>query len=115
MWRTNAAWMEGAFETDIALIQAAMNRDGRAIERVSNPQIELTLNAPAVAGLGTRLATRREAPEAQVPDKKGQKKWRRGWDSKVRKIYGFAVPCNPLASPDFAVDLAVAANSPFRP
>jgi hypothetical protein len=80
MWRTYAAWMEGAFETDIALIQAAMNRDGRAIERVSNPQIELTLNAQAVAGLGTRLATRREAPEAQVPDKKGQKKWRRGWD-----------------------------------
>jgi hypothetical protein len=42
----------------------------------------LTLNAPAVAGFGTRLATRRETPEAQVPDKKGQKKWRRGWDSK---------------------------------
>ena len=79
MWRTYAAWMEDALETDIALIQAAMNGDGRAIERVSNPQIELTLNAPAVAGLGTRLATRREAPEAQVPDSKGQKKWRRGW------------------------------------
>jgi hypothetical protein len=26
----------------------------------------------------------------------------------VREIYGFAVPCNPLASPDFAVDLAIA-------
>ncbi len=92
MWRTyaawmegaleNAAWMEGALETDIALIQAAMNRGAPAIERVSNTQIELTSNAPAVAGFGTRLATRREAPEAQVPDKKGQKKWRRGWDSK---------------------------------
>jgi integrase len=80
MWRTYAAWMEGALESDIALIQAAMNRDGRAIEQVSNTQIELTLKAPAVAGLGTRLATRREAPEAQVPDKKGQKQWRRGWD-----------------------------------
>jgi hypothetical protein len=51
MWRTYAARMEGALESDIALIQAAMNRDGRAIERVSNTQIELTLNAPAVAGL----------------------------------------------------------------
>jgi hypothetical protein len=28
-------------------------------------------------------------------------------DQEVRKIYGFAVPCNPLASPDFAVDLAI--------
>src|SRR6266436_1547365 len=36
-------------------------------------------------------------------------------NQEVRKIYGFAVPCNPLASPDFAVDLAIAANSPFRP
>jgi hypothetical protein len=79
MWRTYAAWMEGALESDIALIQAAMNRDGRAIERVPNTQIELTLNAPAVAGFGTRLATRRTALEAQVPEKKGQKKWRRGW------------------------------------
>jgi hypothetical protein len=61
---------------DTALIQAAMNRDGRAIERVSNTQIELTSNAPAVPGFGTRLATRCEASEAQVPDKKGQKKWR---------------------------------------
>jgi hypothetical protein len=35
-------------------------------------------------------------------------------NQEVRKIYGFAVPCNPLASPDFAVDLAIGANSPFR-
>jgi hypothetical protein len=84
MWRTYAAWMEGALESDIALIQAAMNNDGRAIEQVSKTLIELTLNALAVPGLGTRLATRREASEAQVPDKKGQKKWRRGWDSNPR-------------------------------
>src|ERR1700737_3097416 len=73
MWRTYAAWMEGALETDVALIQAAMNRDGRAIERVSNNQIELTLSVPAVAGLGTRLATQRESPEAQVPEKKDKR------------------------------------------
>jgi hypothetical protein len=84
MWRTYAAWMEGAPETDIALIQAAMNRDALAIDRVSNTEIELTLKAPAVPGLGTRLATRRAASAAQVPDKKGQKEWRRGWDSNPR-------------------------------
>jgi hypothetical protein len=27
MWRTYAAWMQGALESDIALIQTAMNRD----------------------------------------------------------------------------------------
>jgi integrase len=84
MWRTYAAWMDGAPESDIALIQAAMNRDGSAIERVSNAQIVLTVNSPPVTGLGTRLATRRDAPEAQVPDKTSQKKWRRGWDSNPR-------------------------------
>jgi hypothetical protein len=36
-------------------------------------------------------------------------------NQEVRKKCGFAVPCNPLASPDFAVDLAIGANSPFRP
>ena len=46
-----------------------MNRDGSAVERMSNSQMQLTLNVPAVAGLGTRLATRRGGPEAQVSDK----------------------------------------------
>jgi hypothetical protein len=73
MWRTYAAWMDGALESDIALIQAAMNRDGSAVERMSNSQMQLTLNVPAVAGLGTRLATSRGGPEAQVPEKKGLK------------------------------------------
>jgi hypothetical protein len=115
MWRTYAAWMEGAPETDIALIQAAMNRDALAIERVSNTQIELTLNAPAVAGLGTRLATRRAVPAAQVPDKKGQKEWRRGWDSntdgtlEIKMLLekcGLLVPSEPLTSPFVPVDSA---------
>jgi hypothetical protein len=74
--------MEGALESDIALIQAVMNRDGPAIEQVSNTQIESTLNAPAAAGLGTLLVTGHAAPAAQVP----------GWDpnalnQEVRKIY----------------------------
>jgi hypothetical protein len=28
-------------------------------------------------------------------------------NQEATKIYGFGVPCNPLASPDFAIDLAV--------
>src|SRR5258708_7209501 len=39
MWRTYAAWMDGALESDIALIQAAMNRDGSAVERMSSSQM----------------------------------------------------------------------------
>jgi hypothetical protein len=73
MWRTYAAWMDGTLEADIVLIQAAMNRDEFSVERMSNSQMQLTLKLPAVAGLGTRLATRRDGPEAQVPEKKGLK------------------------------------------
>jgi hypothetical protein len=83
MWRIYAAWMEGALESDIALIQAAMNRDGRAIERVSNTQIELTLmrlQRPDLA-LDWPLGAKRRKLKS---DKKGQKKWRRGWDSNPR-------------------------------
>jgi hypothetical protein len=69
MWRTDAAWMDGALESDIALIRVAMNRDGSAVERVSSGQIQLTLIVPAVAGLGNRLATCRDARGAQVPEK----------------------------------------------
>ena len=35
--------------------------------------MQLTLNVPAVAGFGTRLATWLDRPEAQVPEKKGLK------------------------------------------
>jgi len=38
---------------------------------MSNSQMQLTLNVPAVAGLGTRLATQGGGPEAPVPEKKG--------------------------------------------
>jgi hypothetical protein len=39
MWRTYAALMDGALQSDIALILAAMNRDGSAVERMSNSQM----------------------------------------------------------------------------
>jgi hypothetical protein len=40
----------------MSVCAAAINRDRPAIERVPNTQIELTLNAPAVAGFGNRRA-----------------------------------------------------------
>jgi hypothetical protein len=49
-----------------------MNGVDPTIERVSNTQLH-TGNAAAVARFGTRLATRREAPQAQVPEKTGLK------------------------------------------
>jgi integrase len=106
MWRTYAAWMEGVLESDIALIQAAMNRDGSAIERVSNTQIESTLNAPAVAGLGTRLANRRAAPEAQVPDKTAQKK--------VAERVGFEPTCRNYPTIRFRVGAVMTTSVPLR-
>ena len=63
MWRTYAPWMEGALESEIVLIRAAMNRDTPAIERLSNTQIESTTNAPALAGFGTRLALGAKRPK----------------------------------------------------
>jgi hypothetical protein len=80
-WRTYAAWMEGALESDIKLIEAAMARDRSTIKRASNIRSEANSTVSAVAGFGTRLATRHEAPAAQVPENKKQKKWRGGWDS----------------------------------
>jgi hypothetical protein len=64
MWRTYAAWMDGALESDIVLIEAAMKRVDPASERVANL---------VVTGLGTRLATRHEGSGPQVPEKIGLK------------------------------------------
>jgi integrase len=69
MWRTYAAWMDGALESDIALIQAAMNRDELAVERVSNMTSSMRAEL-AVARLGTRLATGRDGPEAKCLKRK---------------------------------------------
>jgi hypothetical protein len=79
MWRTYAAWMDGAVESDIALIKAAMVGHKSIIERMSNPKIESNSDVSAVAGFGTRIATRHDGPGAQVPENRGQRKWRRGW------------------------------------
>jgi flavorubredoxin len=57
MWRTYAAWMDDALDSDVVLIQAAMYRVDPATERVSNTQMDAG-NAAAVTRFGTRLATR---------------------------------------------------------
>jgi integrase len=80
MFSTYAAWMDGALESDIAIIEVAMNRKQCAAELIAQKSREKS----AVARLGTRLATG-ERPEVQKsPENKPQKKWRRGWDSNPR-------------------------------
>ena len=73
MFRTYAAWMDGAPESDIALILAAIDRDGSSVERLSNNQMQLRLDVPQVAGLGTRLVAEGAGSEAQVTEKTGLK------------------------------------------
>ena len=80
MFSTYAAWMDGALESDIAIIQAAMNHEQCAAGIIARKSREKS----AVARLGTRLATG-EAPEVhKSPENKPRKKWRRGWDSNPR-------------------------------
>ena len=106
MWRTYAAWMDGALESDIALILAAMNRDGSPVERMSNNQIQLALNVPAVAGFGTRLATWLDRPEAQVPEKKGLKE--------VAERVGFEPTCRNYPTIRFRVGAVMTTSVPLR-
>jgi hypothetical protein len=65
--------MDGAPESDIALILAAIDSDGSSVERLSNNQMQLRLDVPQVAGLGTRLVTEGAGSEAQVTEKTGLK------------------------------------------
>jgi hypothetical protein len=91
MWRSYAAWMDGALESDIALIESAMRRVDPAIDRGSGTQIELTLAVPVVAGLGTRLATRRADSGPQVLEKIGLKKVaeRVGFERRINNLLFF--------------------------
>jgi hypothetical protein len=106
MRRTYAAWVDGALESDIALILAAMNRDGSPVEQMSNSQMQLTLNAPAVAGFGPRLATWLERPEAQVPEKKGLKE--------VAERVGFEPTCRNYPTIRFRVGAVMTTSVPLR-
>jgi integrase len=80
MFSTYAAWMDGALESDIAIIEAAMNREQCAAEFIAQKSREES----AVARLGTRLATGDEPEVPKSPENKPRKKWRRGWDSNPR-------------------------------
>lgn len=77
MFRIYAAWMDGAPESDIELIEASMGTAASLVERTSSNQRSID----PVATLGTGLATGEWASGAEVPKKKRRKKWRRGWDS----------------------------------
>jgi integrase len=91
MWRTYAAWMDGAVESDIDLIRAAIEgsvsaapisseQNGAAgqqrlilAERSSNIECPLTWDRVPVAEFGTRFVTRCGTVATQVPDDEGKK------------------------------------------
>ena len=81
MFRTYAAWVRGATESDIPIIRSAMNRGKSAADLARAQRVQP--NIAPVARLVTRLATEIWAPEAQMPDFPEEEKWRRGWDSKT--------------------------------
>jgi integrase len=79
-FNTYAAWMGGALESDIAVIQAAMKREKAAAELVAQKSRERS----PVAKLGTGLATGTAGPKLQLTEIRAKLKWRRGWDSNPR-------------------------------
>jgi integrase len=86
MWRTYAAWMDGALESDIGLIRVAMERSAPELapssverdraaqvgltlaERVSNTESGLPRQGAPVAEFGTRFVTRCGTLATQVPE-----------------------------------------------
>jgi hypothetical protein len=86
MWRTYVVWMDGALESDIGLIRAAIEgsapelapssveRDCAAqvgltlAERLSNTESGLPREGASVAEFGTRFVTRCGAIATQVPE-----------------------------------------------
>ena len=89
MWRTYAAWMDGALESDIGLIRAAM--EGSAVpssaeldnvaqarlmlaERVFNTESGLPREGSPVAEFGTRFVTRCGTLATQVPEEQEKKR-----------------------------------------
>jgi hypothetical protein len=69
MFRTYAAWMDGAPESDIELIEGSMGAAKSLVERTSNNRWP----SDSVARLGTRLATGESAPAARKPEKEVSK------------------------------------------
>jgi len=80
MFRTYAAWVRGATDADVAIIQSAMNSERSPVERMPNNELQ----SDPMAKLGTGLATRPEGQGSQLSEIKAKLKWRRGWDSNPR-------------------------------
>jgi len=130
MWRTYAAWMDGALESNIGLIRAAIEdsvpelapssaeRDSTAqarltlAERPSNTENRLPPDRAPVAEFGTRFVTRCGTVATQVPEEKEKESGGEG-GIRITEKSRIAVPCHPLDSPDFAVDLAIAPSAAF--
>jgi integrase len=106
MFRTYAAWMDGAPESDIVLILAAIDRDGSSVERLSNNQMQLRLNVPQVAGLGTGLVTEGAGSEAQVTEKTGLKK--------VAERVRFELTCRNYPTIRFRVGAVMTTSVPLH-
>jgi hypothetical protein len=102
MFRTYAAWVRGATDADVAIIQLAMNSERSAADSASSSQALPPPLAP-VAKLGTGLATGAQAPRAQLVDILARLKWRRGWDSKNPEVTGKNLNSRPLKTPRLPV------------
>jgi integrase len=133
MWRTYAAWMDGALESDIGLIRAAIEgsapelvpssvqRDSAAqvaltlAERVSNAESRSPREGAPVAEFGTRFVTRCGTLATEVPDDEEKNVAERvGFEPTdgtleikiLLENCGLLVPSKPLASPFVPVDSA---------
>jgi hypothetical protein len=102
MFRTYAAWMDGARESDIETIDAAMKTERPLLGRVPNND----LPRDRVAGLGTRLATGETAPAAQVAEKRARKK--------VAERVGFEPTCRNYPTIRFRVGAVMTTSVPLR-
>lgn len=78
MFRAYAAWMDGATESDIPIIQSAMNSERSAAEWACSQ--ELRPETAPVAKLGTGLVSGSLEPKQQLSKIKAKLKWRKGWD-----------------------------------
>jgi hypothetical protein len=99
MFRTYAAWMDGARESDIETIDAAMKTERPLLGRVPNND----LPRDRVAGLGTRLAT---GEAAQVAEKRARKK--------VAERVGFEPTCRNYPTIRFRVGAVMTTSVPLR-
>jgi hypothetical protein len=125
MWRTYAAWMDGALESDIGLIRAvegsapeapelvpsSMQRDSAApigltlADRLSNTESRLPREGSPVAEFGTRFGTRCGTLATQVPveqekESGGESGIRRGSAcyGTYRALLSPAIPLSPRIS-----------------